>query len=334
MQQHVVGLRLWAYGTAWAIVYGEGKGCGKGALMKRRTWVHLSMVLLFAVSLVLTSAATTAIAADSGTVSGTVELDGKPLPDVEVFLWVGHPRLTCTDSSGEFLFEDVPFNVGLLSATGFGSPERCKNFRFRAPDGTDLLTEFYNSFNAFFVTVDNPDYVIEYTPRLAKSDEKVCAGYLATVIGTDGDDVLETSPGKTVVYGGAGNDVIKGSAEPFEHLCGGLGQDTLYGYGGPDVLLGGPGFDRLFGGAGEDVLLGEGRRDVIRGGAGDDIIWGFAGNDTLLGGKGKDIIRGQAGDDVLKGNMGWDRLYGGTGDDAAYGGPGNDKCWAESKVSC
>lgn len=297
-------------------------------------------VVSFAVSLVLTAMMSTAAADDVGTVSGTVTLDGQPLPDVEVFLWVGFPRLTCTDSQGEFMFADVPFNVSLVSATGPGSPEHCKNFWFRAPGGTELLTQFYEGhdgvplFDQFFVTPADPNFVIDYTPRRAAAHEKVCVGQLATVVGTTGDDVLAASPGANVVYGDAGNDIIEGHAGPFDLLCGGPGNDRIYGYGGPDTLVGGPGIDRLYGGGGIDVILGGGGRDILRGQAGNDIIWGFGGNDTALGGQGRDVIRGNAGDDVLRGNLGWDRIYGGPGIDTAYGGPGKDKCWAETEISC
>ncbi len=296
--------------------------------------------MVFALSLILTAAVSTAAADATGTVSGTVMLDGNPLPDVEVFLWVGFPRLTCTDADGEFMFADVPFNVGLLSATGVGSPERCNNWRFRAPDGIDVLVQFYDGhdgagpLDVFFITPADPDFTIDYTPRRAAPGEKVCVGHLATTIGTAGDDVINTGPGDNVIWAGAGNDIIYGSPEPFDLMCGGPGRDIIYGYGGADTLVGGPGWDRLFGGGGDDVLLGEGGRDIMRGQAGHDIIWGFAGNDRAWGGPGRDVIRGHGGDDLLRGGLGWDRIYGGPGADTAYGGPGNDKCWAETEVSC
>lgn len=321
-----------------------------GGLMRRNQVAFRSLAtLLFATSLLVMATVPIAAAADSGTVSGTVEVDGKSLAGVEVFLWVGSPRLTCTDAKGEFQFDDVPFDVGLLSATGFGSPERCKNFQFLAPDGAELLTQFYmghdgeGTMDEFYVTAVDPHFTIQYTPRRAKAGEKVCAGMLATVIGTDGDDELATSPGSNIVYGGAGNDVIKGSPAPFDTLCGGPGRDTIYGYGGSDTLIGGPGADRLFGGGGMDVLFGQGGADVIRGEGGADIIWGFGGADVIRGGSGDDfirghggddVIRGQAGDDILKGNRGRDQLFGGADYDKAFGGPGKDTCKAEEKSSC
>lgn len=309
--------------------------------MKRNDRKHrLGLVLLFAMSLVLTSAVTVATAAESGTVSGTVELDGQPLPDVEVFLWANGARLTCTDSNGEFVFEDVPFDTRLLSATGPGHPEHCKNYRFKAPDGAVVLVQFYDGhdgmgpFDEFMISAATPDYVIDYTPRRARADEKVCWNHLATIVGTDGDDVINTTMGGEVVYAGKGNDVIIGSDNPFELLCGGPGRDTIYGYAGADTLVGGPGFDRLFGGTGDDVLFGGGNRDILRGQAGADAILGEAGKDTLRGGPGRDVIRGGTGDDVLRGEKGNDWLYGGAGHDAAYGGAGFDRCWAETEVSC
>lgn len=77
---------------------------------------------------------------------------------------------------------------------------------------------------------------------------KVTVG--CTIVGTDGDDLLEGARGDDVICGLDGNDVIKG----------GRGNDTLYGGPGKDRLVGGPGRDQAFGGPGRDRCSAETRR--------------------------------------------------------------------------
>lgn len=60
-----------------------------------------------------------------------------------------------------------------------------------------------------------------------------------------GDDVISEATGRgSVIYGGMGNDTIRG----------GVGRDTIYGGHGNDAITGGRGGDLLYGGAGDDTL--------------------------------------------------------------------------------
>lgn len=72
-------------------------------------------------------------------------------------------------------------------------------------------------------------------------------------------------------------------------LIGGHGDDVLCGLGGPDVLIGGSGADHLIGGDGKDLLIG---------GLGNDELDGDEGKDLLLGGPGVDDLDGGAGVDL------------------------------------
>ncbi|MBB6564111.1 Ca2+-binding RTX toxin-like protein, partial [Acidovorax soli] len=104
---------------------------------------------------------------------------------------------------------------------------------------------------------------------------------------------------------------------------GSIGNDTLTGSAGDDVIDGGGGNDTIYGRAGNDSLAG---------GTGDDSIDGEAGNDTLNGGAGNDMLGGSHGSDVINGGDGNDTLYaaglyggGAAGDvDRLDGGAGND----------
>lgn len=179
-----------------------------------------------------------------------------------------------------------------------------------------------------------------------------------TINGTASDDdidllglaALPNASLTVVVNGGAGNDIIEGSANDrvtySETLNGDEGHDVILGRNGVDVLTGGPGSDYLNGGAADDVVFGNTGRDVIRGGLGDDQLIGGPGNDAIAGDQGMDLIDGAAGNDVLCGDepvhvlagtgeaffttvvsfrcpngddVGPDLMQGGTGDDFMYG---------------
>jgi len=108
------------------------------------------------------------------------------------------------------------------------------------------------------------------------------------------------------ITGGIGNDTIAGTAGP-DLLRGLAGNDSLNGYGGSDTLLGG---------AGNDILEGGQDDDTVRGGAGDDYFVHQYGADLLDGGDGNDrfyvsyqgtgTILGGAGIDTLDATSGLD----------------------------
>ena len=104
----------------------------------------------------------------------------------------------------------------------------------------------------------------------------VCQGSLATIVGTDGDDVIEGTDGRDVIAALEGNDIVFGRKKA-DIICGGPGDDVLYGNGGPDSIVGN---------GGADVLLGVGGDDLLKGGRGNDDLDGDRGTDTCIGGDG------------------------------------------------
>ena len=148
-----------------------------------------------------------------------------------------------------------------------------------------------------------------------------------TILGTDGDDVLDFSIREAPVLvsieridGGRGNDTIIGSAGE-DVIHGGKGNDLLFGGGGSDVLDGGDGTDMLVGDVGDDILDGNDGDDRLDGGDGNDILIGNDGNDTLVGGAGDDIfvVRGKTdGTDRFDGGAGIDTIRGTEGDDVFH----------------
>ncbi|HEV8387112.1 MAG TPA: calcium-binding protein, partial [Nitrososphaera sp.] len=134
--------------------------------------------------------------------------------------------------------------------------------------------------------------------------EETCFDIAATIVGTEGHDVLNGTLGDDVIVGLRGNDVINGMGGD-DVICGGLGLDELSG---------GPGNDRIFGGNGNDAISGNSGYDSLWGGQGWDRLFGGLGRDNLYGGVGNDLLEGGDGDDRLFGQSGTDRLDGGPGD--------------------
>lgn len=107
-----------------------------------------------------------------------------------------------------------------------------------------------------------------------------CAGQVATILGSTGDDVIEGTDANDVISALGGNDTIHGRG----------GDDTICGGSGNDILRGGRGRDVLRGGSGNDTLRGGQGRDVLRGGSGNDSLNGGPGTDDCAGGPGTDTI--------------------------------------------
>jgi Ca2+-binding RTX toxin-like protein len=81
-----------------------------------------------------------------------------------------------------------------------------------------------------------------------------------------------------------------------------VGNDTLYGAGSNDLLLGGEGNDRLYGQAGDDSFVGGKGEDYLDGGTGDDsYIWRPGdGNDTIADSIGNNVLEIGEGIDPAK----------------------------------
>ena len=189
----------------------------------------------------------------------------------------------------------------------------------------------------------------------------LCEGEHATIVGTNGNDILLGTDGPDVIFAGGGSDNIQAGGGD-DIICGGPGVDSIDAGPGNDILVGGDsvdflfgqdGVDKLFGGGGDDLLFGGDGRDKLKGGdgddeldggpgkdklfgqAGDDLLLGGDNGDTLKGGGGDDVLRGGGGNDVLKGQGGDDLIVGqGGGKDKAVGGSGVDECDAEKERRC
>ncbi|MBL6454757.1 hypothetical protein JMJ55_05440 [Belnapia sp. T6] len=199
----------------------------------------------------------------------------------------------------------------------------------------------------------------------AGDDTLVSAGWDAVLDGGAGLDlgILDRSAGTatllltaTSLSDGSATTLLRG----LERLSvtGGLGDDTLLGGDGADMLRGGAGEDRLDGGAGANLLDGGAGDDTLASAGWDAVLDGGAGFDlglldrstgtaslvltatslsdgsatTLLRGLERVSVTGGAGADTLLGGDGADTLEGGgadwldgrAGDNALEGGAGED----------
>jgi len=88
---------------------------------------------------------------------------------------------------------------------------------------------------------------------MSYAEEYTCDGKVATIIGTNGNDVITGTEFDDVIVGLGGEDVIRGM-------------------GGNDILCGGEGYDKIFGGLGDDIIFTSiGDSNAISGGEGNDV---------------------------------------------------------------
>jgi len=170
-----------------------------------------------------------------------------------------------------------------------------------------------------------------------------------TINGGNGNDRLtvndlnELPAIELFVNGQGGNDIISAAGADLGNslfaIDAGIGNDSITGSAGNDVIQGGDGDDQINGDAGDDILRGGADQDLINGNDGDDSIAGQDGSDTLFGNDGDDLVTGGNGADRLRGNLGNDTLDGGTGndtlsanggDDSVIGGTGADRAFGGS----
>lgn len=177
----------------------------------------------------------------------------------------------------------------------------------------------------------------------AQTASTICDGKVATIVGTEGADVLTGTQGPDVIAGLQGDDIIIGLGGD-DIICGGKGDDTISGGTGFDIIYGAQGNDiiyaanggrptdrvdtrgsRMFGGAGDDQIHGSSKWDRMQGGPGKDIMFGYEGRDWMRAGPDADGLDGGPGVDDMHGGNGTDFLKVGAGD-IVRGGAGLDQC--------
>lgn len=177
-----------------------------------------------------------------------------------------------------------------------------------------------------------------------------------TVRGTDGVDVIDGGQGDDWLFGGGETDLMMSSAGD-DWVHGGAGDDNIrWGNNGGTEAIYDIGDDTLIGGTGSDLLnlWGTGNGDnslgtyVVLTGSGSgwatferdngratfsefEQFWTHQGRDTVTGADANIALNGRGimfntrwGNDILTGSRGSDTLEGGDGADTINGGRGND----------
>ncbi|MEP4886784.1 MAG: calcium-binding protein, partial [Alphaproteobacteria bacterium] len=177
--------------------------------------------------------------------------------------------------------------------------------------GSDVITVTMASLG-FAIALD-ADGASE-TPEDGNDNVTLAGLYESSLITLGGgNDVFAGASGlrgDDVVYGGSGNDNIRGRRD----------EDILYGGDGNDRLRGDNENDQLYGGAGVDRLQGGNQNDYLDGGAGADRLEGGNHDDILLFDPGAALLLGsetvyELEDTLVTGGSGTDTLQGSTGAD-------------------
>ncbi len=136
--------------------------------------------------------------------------------------------------------------------------------------------------------------------------------------GVNQDAIFMTSLGDALfIRSGLSSNQIVSSVEIF---FAGEGGDILYLADSSFVLgditvLGGAGNDIIWSNIGSDFIQAEGGNDHVVTGAGNDEVYGDEGDDFINGGEGNDILNGGSGDDTLVGGAGADVYHAGIDND-------------------
>jgi Ca2+-binding RTX toxin-like protein len=155
-----------------------------------------------------------------------------------------------------------------------------------------------------------------------------CFGMPATIVGTDGDDLLVGTDGPDVIVGLAGTDRIEPGAGD-DRVCAGPGGIRSENQYSPETILStneGVNMDSpdIADNTGDDLLDGGPGFDYIEGGPGSDRLFGGQGNDTMFASDIMDSQSDNEGRDFMSGSGGGDLLLEAAGSLLAYGGPGDD----------
>jgi Ca2+-binding RTX toxin-like protein len=173
--------------------------------------------------------------------------------------------------------------------------------------------------------------VVTFTVEVEDTSDP-CRALTPTIVGTNGDDLIQGTTQIDIIFGLAGNDRIVGGSGA-DIICGGEGNDimfggtqndTLYGGLGNDAINGDSGNDTISGGEGNDIAIGGTENDTLYGDIGQDVIFGGSGVDAIYGGDSADILSGDGNDDTVDGGNGDDLINGGSGRDVLDGNAGRD----------
>ena len=193
-----------------------------------------------------------------------------------------------------------------LSATGSGDT-------IFGSAGSDLISAQGAHGYAYLVGGNDPNIASGFDTIIGSGfNDRIVSG------SSNFDSGVAVSPDHSVIFAGAGDDVIQS-----------YGHDTIYANQGNDVINGGTLASTIFGGQGDDqinIANDSLQNSYISGDAGNDYISAtqFKTGATIFGGDGDDSIYAGLGHNIIFGNAGNDQIQGGQAPETIFAGQGND----------
>ncbi len=149
------------------------------------------------------------------------------------------------------------------------------------------------------------------------------------IIGSQGDDIIDSGDGVSSINGHEGSDTIS-SGDGNDLTAGDMVGaewaliDGRWVYNAENIVVTGGGVvrdynDVIDAGGGDDVVLGNGGHDILSAGSGDDLVNAGTGQDTVDGGSGDDVLNLEDGNDWAQGGIGADTINAGAGNDVVFG---------------
>lgn len=160
-----------------------------------------------------------------------------------------------------------------------------------------------------------------------EGDDFLAAGQKGVPLNGDDDaDVFVSAAAPRLeVHFFGGNDGFSGRGSGPAAGLEYLGQIAIFGGEGNDNLKGGANADLVDGGAGDDLLDGLEGDDILDGGPGNDTLYARGGNDVMTGGAGIDSFVASSGDDTIYAEDD-------ESDPTISGGPGVDTAYYDEQV--
>jgi Ca2+-binding RTX toxin-like protein len=146
--------------------------------------------------------------------------------------------------------------------------------------------------------------------------------------------LLVTAPvaSANVYVGTPGPDHLKAKHATGDTLWGGGGADTLIGGPGPDLIYGVRSNNKISGGAGDDYIEGGAGSDKIDTGSGNNSVFGSSGQDQIVTGDGNNYVDVGGGNDKAKLGNGNNVLLTGSGGGTFDLGNGNNTVYYGSGI--
>ena len=201
-------------------------------------------------------------------------------------------------------------NLSDLNEDGFVKKEAVVDL-LNIGDAADLNGDGKTTFDFPFVTIEDV-LVLDENTLLVANDNNYPFSQGRDAVAIDNNEIIQiklnqpldldprlgvAALGRNITQGTRGADTLAGgigsSIEGNSFIFGGDGDDILRGdLNSRDAQVGIGDNDTIFGEGGSDRIGGKGGNDILMGGDGDDQIWGDDGDDLLRGGRGNDTLTG------------------------------------------